>query len=53
MQYKEIFAFLWQGKAFVSMTNVMATEQRRKTGSFGGMKLKTLQSNRKQDHGCI
>ena len=53
MQYKEIFAFLWQGKAFVSMTNVMATEQRRKTGSFGGMKLKTLQSNRQQDYGCI
>ena len=35
------------------MTNVMATEKRRKTGSFGGMKFKTLQSNRQQDHGCI
>ena len=50
MQYKETFSFLWQGKAFPSITSVMANEQRRKIGSFGGMKFKTLKRGRQGDH---
>ena len=53
MQYKGTFAFLWQGKAFASITNTMANEQRRKIGNFGGMKFKTLQHDKQHDHGRI
>ena len=34
IQYKETFAFLWQGKAFPSITNIMANDQRRKICSL-------------------
>ena len=50
---KATFGFLWQGKAFLPKTDVLANEQRRKIGSFGGMKLKTLQRDRQHDHGRI
>ena len=35
------------------MTNVMANEQIRKAGSFGGKKFKNLQRDRQHDNGLI
>ena len=53
MQYKETFTFLWQRKAFLSITKVMANEQRRKICSFSGMKCKNVLCSTQQDHGHI
>ena len=44
---------LWQRKGFPSVTNVMANEQRRKVGCFGGKKFKNLQRDRQHDNGLI
>ena len=54
MGYKETFSFLlWEGKPFASITNVMANEERRINGSFGGMKFKKLKRNRQHDDGDV
>jgi len=41
---------LWPGKAFPSITNIMANDQRRKICSFSGMECKNVQCVRQHDH---